>query len=98
MPKFLKLVKALLLAMVLSSPLFAQTKQITGTVTSSDNSQPVSGVTVTVKGTRVATTTDAQGHYKINVDNKATILVFTNVSYTPVEMTIAGNSTIDVLL
>ena len=100
MPKILNLVKVLMLASLVcfASPLFAQTKQITGTVTSSENNQPVPGVSVSVKGTKAGTTTDAQGQYKINIDNKATVLVFSNVSYASVEMTIGGLSTIDVLL
>lgn len=100
MPKTFKLVKALTLAIVLgfAGPLFAQTKQITGTVTSSENSQPVQGVNVSVKGTKVVVTTDAQGHYKINVDNKATILVFSSASFVSVEMTIGSQSTIDVVI
>ncbi|MBL0307753.1 MAG: carboxypeptidase-like regulatory domain-containing protein [Chitinophagaceae bacterium] len=46
-------------------------------VTSSENKQPVASATVTVKGTKNATTTDAQGNYKITVDSKATTLVHT---------------------
>jgi TonB-linked SusC/RagA family outer membrane protein len=74
----------------------AQGKQITGTVTSSENKQPVAGVTVTVKGTKVATTTDEQGNYKITVDNKATALVFTSASFTPYEAGINGRTSINV--
>jgi hypothetical protein len=59
----------MLLITALSSitKLYAQEKQVTGTVTSSENKQPITGVTVLVKGTRTATTSDAQGHYKIAV-------------------------------
>jgi len=76
----------------------AQGIVITGTVTSSDNKQGVAGVNVSVKGTKTVTTTDAQGKYKINVDNKATILVFSSASFVSVEMIISGRSVIDVVL
>ena len=87
-----------LLLAAFPNQLFAQGKQITGTVTSSENKQPMPGVTVTVKGTRTATTTDSQGHYKITVDSKATILVFTSASFVSFEAAIGGKTTIDVVL
>ena len=72
----------LLLLTVLSplNQLFAQGKQITGTVTSSENSQPASGITVSEKGKRNSTTTDAQGNYKITVADDATV-VFSSASF-----------------
>ncbi len=75
--------------------LFAQNRQISGTVTSSENKQPLAGVTVSVKGTRTAVTTDAQGRFRITVDPKATTLVFSNVSLTTFEATIGSGNTID---
>ena len=46
---------------LISGPLFSQ---ISGTVRSAD--QPVSDVTVTVKGTTTATKTNEQGHFSID--------------------------------
>jgi TonB-dependent starch-binding outer membrane protein SusC len=100
MIKTLKLLGMCMLLIAWSSQnqLHAQGKQITGTVTSSENNQPAAGVTVAVKGTRFATTTDNQGHYKITVDSKATILVFSSASFVSYEATIGDQSTIDVVL
>jgi TonB-dependent starch-binding outer membrane protein SusC len=98
MLKFLKSSGMFLLLLFVSGNLFAQTKQITGTVTSSENKQPAVGVTVTVKGTRFATITDNQGRYKITVDNKATSLVFTSVSFVSSEAVIGDQSTMDVVM
>jgi TonB-linked SusC/RagA family outer membrane protein len=78
--------------------LYAQNKQITGTVTSSDGNQPVAGVTVSIKGTRAATTTDAQGHYKITADNKATVLVFSSSTFISKEASIGDRTVIDIEL
>ena len=88
----------LLLAFCFNNPLYAQAKQITGTVTSSENKQPAAGVTVSVKGTRTATTTDVQGQYKIIVDNKATALVFSSTSFISREVVIGDRSVIDMEL
>ncbi|MEO6611914.1 MAG: TonB-dependent receptor [Chitinophagaceae bacterium] len=85
----------LLLACCSQNQLFAQTRQITGTVTSSDTKQPAAGVTVTAKGNRVATTTDAQGQYKITVDAKATALVFSSATFVSYEVPIGTSSTVN---
>jgi TonB-linked SusC/RagA family outer membrane protein len=98
MPKQLKKIlfsAALLLATGFISQLIAQSKTITGTVTSSENKQPVEGAIVSVKGTKNAVTTDAQGTYKINVDSKATTLVFSNASFISYEINISGRTVID---
>lgn len=51
----------LMLAMTIS----AQVTSVTGTVTSSDDGQPVVGATVTVKGTKAVTVTDLNGKFTI---------------------------------
>ena len=61
--------------------LFAQSRQVTGTVTSSEGNQPVAGVTVTVKGTKNSVATDASGQYRITVDNNASALVFWSITH-----------------
>jgi TonB-dependent starch-binding outer membrane protein SusC len=99
----IKIVKSLGISILLlvfchNNQLHAQARQITGTVTSSENQQAVVAATVTVKGTRNATTTDAQGNYKINVDSKATTLVFSSASFISFETAINGRTVIDVEL
>jgi TonB-dependent starch-binding outer membrane protein SusC len=99
MIRMLKMVGLCLLLLTALSPLnqtFAQGRQITGTVTSSENKQPLGSVTVSVKGSKNATTTDAQGNYKITVDSKATTLVFSSTSYVTYETGINGRSSINV--
>ncbi len=59
------------------SILSAQTKIITGTVTSAVSGEGViAGVTVQVKGTTIGITTDLNGKYAITVPQDATTLVF----------------------
>lgn len=88
----------LLLAASAQTPLFAQGKQITGTVTASDTKLGAGSVSVTVKGTKTAVTTDAEGKYKITVDSKATTLVFSSASFVTYETAINGRTVIDVEL
>jgi TonB-linked SusC/RagA family outer membrane protein len=79
-------------AIFFTDDVYAQARQISGTVTSSENKQPLQGVTVTVKGTKTSVITDAQGHFKISVDNKAAALVFSHTSFTTMEVPISGNT------
>ncbi len=77
--------KKLLLLFVLfvfvgGSALLAQTKIITGTVTSATEGEgAIPGVTVQVKGTTIGTTTDLNGKYTISVPQTATTLVFSYI-------------------
>ena len=79
----------------LCNQLMAQGRQITGTVVSGENKQPLQGVTVTIKGTKNAVTTDAQGKYRISVDPGATTLVFSSATFLPFEAEIGSSSTLD---
>lgn len=85
-------------AYLFSCQLQAQEKQITGTVTYSENSQPASGVSVHAKGTRNIVMTDADGHYKITVNNSVTALVFSSATYVSLEEAIKDRSVINVKL
>ena len=79
--------------------LMAQTKVITGTVTSSVNGEgPIPGVTVMVKGTTVGALTDADGKYTITVPSSATTLIFSYIGMKSKEVEIAGRSVIDGIL
>jgi len=64
-----------------------------------DNKQNIlSGATVTLKGGKTAVTTDANGTYSITVPGSSSVLVFTNVGFTPKEETIGNRNTINVYL
>jgi TonB-linked SusC/RagA family outer membrane protein len=72
-------------------------KKVSGKVTGPD-SKPLYGVTVTVKGTNVASVTDADGNYTINMPAKADVLVFSSVGYELYEVNSKGNNVVDVVL
>jgi len=76
----------------------AQERQVTGRITSSENNQPLVGATVTVKGTKRAVVTDAQGNFRISVDNNATALVITSTGFVPYEISIAGQNAVNAQL
>lgn len=72
------------------------TKTITGVVSDSLNN-PLSGVSVQVKGTQVSAVTDATGKYTIQADPNGT-LVFTHVSFSRLEVRINNKSSVDVVM
>ncbi|WP_207512366.1 SusC/RagA family TonB-linked outer membrane protein [Longitalea luteola] len=95
-----KLTVRLWLAIVLLLPattILAQLKTITGKVTDSNN-QPITGATVTVKGSNVATQTNAEGSFSISVPNTSAVLVISSVGYEPSELPVGNNLTLTVSL
>jgi TonB-linked SusC/RagA family outer membrane protein len=84
MKKLLLLVVALCIGV---STTFAQTKQVTGTVTSTDDGLPIPGVSVVIKGTTAGTTTNIDGEFTLTVPNNETLL-FSFVGMKSKEITI----------
>ena len=77
---------------------FAQTREISGVVSSGDDGGTVPGVSVVVKGTTLGTITDMGGKFTLKVPNNAKTLVFSFVGMTSVEVAITNSSTYNVKL
>ncbi|CAN5667994.1 TonB-dependent receptor [soil metagenome] len=75
----------------------AQSKIITGKIAGTDG-QPLNGVSILVKGSKIGVASDAQGTYLMTVAENAKVLVFSIVGYTPQEIPIQGRTSIDVVL
>ncbi|HTR32005.1 MAG TPA: SusC/RagA family TonB-linked outer membrane protein [Puia sp.] len=90
-----KLVSLALVCVLFTHPAFSQTKTITGKVVD-DKGNPLSGVSVTVKGSRVGTSTDAAGAFTLNVKSTATTLVLTSVGFADKEVNITAETSISV--
>jgi hypothetical protein len=78
------------------SSAFAQ-RDVSGRVTDSRDGSPLKDVSVTVRGSRTGTTTDADGRFRISVPSNAT-LIFSSIGFTDQEMRVEKNNTIDVAL
>src|SRR5436190_8053800 len=76
--------------------LLAQTKQVTGKVTD-ENGVPLNSISVHLKNSRTGVTTRIDGTYSLNVPENAT-LVFTGIGYLPKEVSVAGQTNVDVNL
>jgi len=70
---------------------------IKGTVTD-EKGNPLTGVTVVVKGTTRGTTTDINGNYVIETDNAQSILVFSFVGFKSQEISVGNRAQINIIL
>jgi len=79
--------------------LMAQTRVITGTVTSAvEGEGALPGVTVQVKGTTVGALTDLSGKYSITVPEAATTMVYSYIGMETIEIPIGSRSVMDVVM
>lgn len=87
-----------MLILLLTQQLAAQDRTVTGKVTDEKDGSPLAGVSVTVKGTQLGTTTLADGTFRMNVPGTARTLVFSFVNYTTREVSLAGRTYFDIQL
>lgn len=71
---------------------------VTGTVTSFVDGEPLPGVTVLVKGTSIGTITNVDGNYSISVPDENDILVFSFIGYVTEEIPLNGRTKVDIAL
>ncbi|MDR2117953.1 MAG: SusC/RagA family TonB-linked outer membrane protein [Tannerellaceae bacterium] len=72
----------------------AQTSRVTGTVTSSEDQEPVIGASVVVKGTSVGTITAFDGTFSLDVPAGATTLVFSYIGMKAQEVPVSPRMTV----
>lgn len=96
MKNILRTAFALLLTVV-GSGARAQTTPVTGRVSGAEDNAGLPGVSVVVKGTQTGTTTNAEGTYRLNAPDNAT-LVFSYVGYKAQEILLQGRTTLNVAL
>ena len=75
----------------------AQSKQVTGTV-KDESGNPLANASYMVKGTKMGGLTSDAGNFTVNVNGPSAVLVFSLVSYKPVEVTVGQKSNIEITL
>lgn len=95
MKKFVTSILTLFL-LQLCQTTFAQQKEISGTVLSSDDT-PVAAATVLIKGEKTGTQTDANGKFTINASPGNTLVV-SAVGFTSQELSVGNSRTVSVTL
>ncbi len=99
--KYYSMKTGFLLVFILALSIFsgiAQTKVMTGMVSSSEDGLPMPGVSVSVKGTTIGTITDGNGTYSLTVPSSASSLIFSFVGMAAQEIAISTQMTINVKL
>ncbi|GCC50028.1 TonB-dependent receptor [Chryseotalea sanaruensis] len=76
----------------------AQNRQVTGTVISAEDKQPVPGVNVLVQGTSRGTVTDLDGKYSLDLSGTEETLVFSFIGFTSKTVPVQGRTVVDVEL
>ena len=71
--------------------------EVTGRVTDSKG-LPLPGVNIVEKGTNNGTITDVDGNYRILVSNESAVLIFSSIGYRAEEVTVGGQSTINLAM
>jgi TonB-linked SusC/RagA family outer membrane protein len=71
---------------------FAQTREISGVVTSSEDGSSIPGASVVVKGTTLGTVTDMEGNFTLNVPTNAQTLTVSFVGMVSAEVALTSES------
>jgi TonB-linked SusC/RagA family outer membrane protein len=93
----MKKYKIVLFFQLFSLMLFAQQRDITGTVTDASGTL-LPGVNVILKGTNTGTSTGFEGEYKISVSEANAVLVFSYLGLETQEVTVGSTNTVNVVL
>jgi len=93
----LKTVSVIILLCV-SQLIMAQERVISGRVTDSKDTSGVPGVTITAKGTKTGTATKSDGTFTLTVPSNVTTLVVSSVGYATQEVSIGGQTSLEVSL
>lgn len=81
---------------VVTKPVSNRWTDVKGTVR--DTTGVLPGTSVTIKGTKIGTTTDQNGKYILDVSNDNAVLVFSMVGFESQEVMVKGREVIDVMM
>lgn len=93
-----KLLCFIVLGLLLISSAYAQNRRISGRVISSNDGNPLAGVSVGVLGTSINTQSNTDGAYSIEVPAGSQTLVFSYIGFATQNVTLGSSNTINVVL
>ncbi|WP_167516946.1 SusC/RagA family TonB-linked outer membrane protein [Hydrotalea flava] len=92
-----KLLLLLVCALLTIGQLWAQSRTIKGTILD-ENGKPIERASIMVRGTRIGTSTEADGTYTLNVPQNAKYLIISALNFGRKEISIEGKTEVDVKL
>ncbi len=94
--------KRILLVMMFSTMLgtlvWAQSRQVQGTVVSAEDNQPLPGVNILVQGTTKGAVTDANGSFSIELTGSENTLVFSFIGYKSQTVEVGSQTQVSIIL
>lgn len=93
----MKKISLLLCAVLIAHSLMAQTFQIQGEVIAAEDSYPIPGANIIIKGVNQGTMTDVDGRFTLDVPKGATLLI-SFIGYKTSEVVVNSNASIKVTL
>ena len=93
-----KVLVFLSLSILISLTALAQSRTVTGTVTAYDDGSTLPGVTILIKGTSQGTTTNIDGNYSLPGVTETSVIVFTFIGFTPIEIAVGNQQIVNVAL
>ncbi|MBO4753321.1 MAG: SusC/RagA family TonB-linked outer membrane protein [Bacteroidales bacterium] len=94
----MKKLLSFIVTLVMSIAVMMAQKQVTGTVVSAEDKEPVIGASIVVKGTQTGTTTDIDGKFSLRVPDNAKTLVISYIGMRTQEIALKGKTHLDVSL
>ncbi|WP_234734246.1 SusC/RagA family TonB-linked outer membrane protein [Tellurirhabdus bombi] len=87
-----------LLSILLMGSAYAQDRRVTGRVTASEDGSFLPGVSITVPGSTLGTTTNGNGEFSLSVPNGTRTLAFSFVGFVTKRVDVPANNTMNVVL
>ncbi|MCR5312543.1 MAG: TonB-dependent receptor [Bacteroidaceae bacterium] len=94
----MKKIALLLLVLLTSCQLFAQTKLVGTVLDGSMGNEPLPGATIRVKGTSTGTVSDIDGKFEITIPSDASQIVVSSIGFATQTLNIKGKSVIKIIL
>lgn len=88
----------LLVNIIFLGSVYAQQRTVSGTIISSDDKQPLPGVSVRLKGSNEGTQSETDGKYSIKISGSNPTLVFTYIGYATQEISVNQRRSFNVSL
>ena len=98
MTKFSYLIWGLCVSLSVWHSALAQSLALSGRVSAGSAREALPGVNVSVEGTTIGTTTDADGRYRLNLPSGSATVVFSYIGYAPQRIAINGRTQVDVTM
>ncbi|WPR74037.1 TonB-dependent receptor [Algoriphagus sp. NG3] len=94
--KYCQILLGIIFSLSVQSIAFSQSRVVSGTVITEEDTEPLPGVSVIIKGTTQGVTTDLDGKFEIQVPEEGATLVFSFIGFVSQEVAVNNQSELNV--